>query len=237
MSFVPRLTRPEADNKYYIRKSSGGYNGAVKGSPTDPDCNVLSNCVGYAVGRFNEIGGWGKCKYLSPVNAEQFMQIKGSLESGMEPRVGACMVWRGGPTLSGSDGAGHVAIVERVISGAEVVMSDSAYGGAAFRLQTRRKGSDGNWGQGNTFKFLGFIYNPAPCCNEPEPEKEDGMTYYEKLGNVPGSYQPTIRKLMERGALKGYSDPDPNSLEDNVINVSEDYCRVMTTLDRMGKLD
>lgn len=42
---------------------------------------------------------------------------------------------------------------------------------------------------------------------------------------------------MEQGALKGVSDPDPNSLEDNVLNISEDYCRVMTTLDRLGKLD
>ena len=39
------------------------------------------------------------------------------------------------------------------------------------------------------------------------------------------SYRPTIRKLMERGALTGRSDPDPDSLEDNVLNVSEEYCR------------
>ena len=42
---------------------------------------------------------------------------------------------------------------------------------------------------------------------------------------------------MERGALKGYSDPDPDSLEDNVLNVSEDFCRVLTLLDQLGKLD
>lgn len=42
---------------------------------------------------------------------------------------------------------------------------------------------------------------------------------------------------MKRGALNGRIDPDPNSLEDNILDVSEDYCRVMTTLDRLGKLD
>jgi len=63
------------------------------------------------------------------------------------------------------------------------------------------------------------------------------MVIYEKLADVADSYKPTIRKLMEQGALKGVSDPDPNSLEDNVLNISEDYCRVMTTLDRLGKLD
>ena len=67
-------------------------------------------------------------------------------------------------------------------------------------------------------------------------EEDNAMKYYERLKDVPTSYQPTIRKLMERGALKGRSDPDPNSLEDNVLNISEDYCRVMTTLDNLGVL-
>ena len=162
MSFTPRLTRPEAGNKYYIRRASGGYNGAVKGSPTDPECDVLANCVGYAVGRFNEIGGWGSCKYLSPVNAEQFMQYKGSLEVGQEPRLGACMVWQAGATLSGSDGAGHVAIVEQILSSTEIVTSESGWNASRpFWTQTRKRGSDGNWGQGSGYTFLGFIYNPA----------------------------------------------------------------------------
>ena len=60
------------------------------------------------------------------------------------------------------------------------------------------------------------------------------MKYYNTLNDVPESYRPTIRKLMEQGALKGRSDPDPETLEDNVLDVSEEYCRVMTTLDRMG---
>lgn len=63
------------------------------------------------------------------------------------------------------------------------------------------------------------------------------MPKYKTLKDVPASYQPSIRKLMEAGALKGRSDPDPNSLEDNVLDISEDYCRVMTTLDLLGKLD
>ena len=63
------------------------------------------------------------------------------------------------------------------------------------------------------------------------------MPKYKMLVDVPEWYQPTIRKLMEAGALLGEEDPDPNSIEDNVINVSETYCRIMTTLDRLGKLD
>lgn len=102
MAFTPRTTKPGAGNKYYIRKVSGGYNGGIKGSPTDQECDVLANCVGYAVGRFNEIGDWGSCSYLSPVNAENFLQYKGDLEVGMTPRLGACMVWQAGATLNGS---------------------------------------------------------------------------------------------------------------------------------------
>ena len=41
-----RTTKPEAGNKYFIRKSSGGYSTCIQGKPTDKDCNVLSNCVG-----------------------------------------------------------------------------------------------------------------------------------------------------------------------------------------------
>lgn len=123
--------------------------------------NILTGqCVGYAYGRFNEIGGYGYCKYLSPVNAENFMQYKGSLEIGQTPRVGACMVWQKGNTLSNSDGAGHVAIVEKVVSDTQIITSESAYGGKAFYTQTRNK-STGNWGMGSAYTFLGFIYNPA----------------------------------------------------------------------------
>ena len=163
-AYVPRLTKPEKGNPYYNTKGNGGYSNAIKGKPTDADCDVLSNCVGYAYGRFNEIGGYGCCKYLVPTNAENFIQHAGSLETGNVPRVGACMVWRKGNTLSGSDGAGHVAIVEKVVSDTEVVTSESGWGSTVpFYTKTRKKGS-GNWGAGSSYTFLGFIYNPAPCC-------------------------------------------------------------------------
>ena len=168
-AFVPRTTKPEAGNKYYIRKANGGYSDAIQGKPTDPECNVLSNCVGYAYGRFNEIGGYGECKYLCPTNAENFMQLKGSLEAGMEPKLGACMVWQKGATLNGTDGAGHVAIVEKIVSSTEIITSESGWNSRAFWTQTRKKGN-GNWGQSGSYKFLGFIYNPA-VPDDYEPEK------------------------------------------------------------------
>lgn len=164
-TFTPRTIKPGAGNKYYIRKASGGWNPAIKGKPTDKNCDVLANCVGYAIGRFNEIGGYGKCKYLRSANAENFIQCAGNLEVGQTPKLGAVAVWRKGATLSGSDGAGHVAIVEKIISDTQIVTSESGYNAAnPFWTQTRNKGN-GNWGAGSAYTFLGFIYNPAPCCN------------------------------------------------------------------------
>ena len=160
MAFQARLTKPGKGNKYYIRKANGGWSDAILGKPTDPDCNTLANCVGYAYGRFNEIGKYGECRYLAPVNAENFMDFKGDLPTGFEPKLGSCMVWQKGATLSSKDGAGHVAIVEQVIDNDTVLTSESSYGGEAFYLRTRHRG-DGCWEQGADYKFLGFIYNPA----------------------------------------------------------------------------
>ena len=68
-------------------------------------------------------------------------------------------------------------------------------------------------------------------------EMEDNVTIYKTLQDVPESYRPTIRRLMEAGALTGHSDPVPGRLEDNVLDIDETYCRVMTTLDRLGVLE
>lgn len=226
MSFTPRLTKPEAGNKYYIRKANGGWSNAILGSPTDKDCNVLSNCVGYAYGRFNEIGGYGSCKYLAPVNAENFMQYKGSCQTGMTPKLGACMVWQKGATLSGSDGAGHVAIVEKVISDTEVVTSESGYGNSKiFWTSTRKKGSNGNWGCASSYKFLGFIYNPAVKDedNKPSSVNVSGIDVSKWQGEIDWNKvkDAGIKFAMIR---LGYGSSDGNScgtdgyFEKNVYN-------------------
>lgn len=158
-SFSPRLSRPEAGNPYYNTRAKGGYSDAITGSPQDVGCNTLCNCVGYAYGRFNEIAGVKPCKYLRPVNAENFIQNRGSLSYGQEPKIGGCMVWQKGATLYGSDGAGHVAIVEKINSDGSIVTSESGWGGPVFVTKTRQKG-DGNWGANSPYKYLGCIYQP-----------------------------------------------------------------------------
>ena len=67
-----RNKKPESGNKFYTRTASGGYSACIKGKPTD-ECDVLSNCVGYACGRFNEIIGDMKYPSLN-CNAENFIE-------------------------------------------------------------------------------------------------------------------------------------------------------------------
>jgi len=173
MVFTPRLTRPEAGNPYYNTRANGGFSDAIQGNPRDPGCDVLSNCVGYAYGRFNEIGGYGRMKYLRPVNAENFLANAGKLTVEQTPSLGACMVWKKGATLNGGDGAGHVAIVEQILSPTRIVTSESGYGAATpFWTKTRDKG-DGNWGAGAGYTFLGFIRNPAVSGETPGKEDDD----------------------------------------------------------------
>ena len=58
---------------------------------------------------------------------------------------------------------------------------------------------------------------------------EDDMVSYKTIEDVPASYRPSVQKLMDRGGLKGY--------DNGAIYVSEDLCRTITILDRLGLLD
>lgn len=156
-----RTTKPTSGNKFFITKSKGGYSTCIQGSPTDSQCNVLSNCVGYACGRFNEIIGAMKYPSLN-CNAESFIERAKNtygLEISSVPTLGGIMVWRKG-TLSGNDGAGHVAVVEKIIDSNTIYTSESGYGGSAFWNSTRRN-TNGRWGLGSAYTFRGCIVNPA----------------------------------------------------------------------------
>ena len=157
-----RTTKPGAGNKFYITKSKGGYSSCIQGSPTDSQCNVLANCVGYACGRFNEIIGSMKYPSLN-CNAENFIERARNtygLEISPVPTLGGIMVWQKGATLSGNDGAGHVAVVEKIIDSNTIYTSESGYGSSAFWNSTRRN-SNGRWGLGSSYTFRGCIVNPA----------------------------------------------------------------------------
>lgn len=171
--YTPRLTIPEKGNPYYNTRGNGGYSSAIKGSPCEVGLDVLRNCVGYANGRYAEIQGLNKIKYQLVCNAEQFI-IKAQsygLTIGTTPKLGSIAVWSQGNTSTGSDGAGHVAIVEQINPDGSIVTSESGYNAKkAFWTQSRTN-ADGRWGQGSKYQFLGFIYNPA-VPDEPSTKDE-----------------------------------------------------------------
>lgn len=159
--FTMRQGKPGAGNKFFITTSKGGYSRCIQGSPTDSQCNVLANCVGYACGRFNEIIGSMRYPNLN-CNAENFIERAKSygLQVVSYPVLGGIMVWQKGATLSGGDGAGHVAVVERINSDGSIYTSESGYGSSAFWNSTRNN-SNGRWGLGSGYTFRGCIVNPA----------------------------------------------------------------------------
>ena len=157
-----RTSKPSAGNKFYNTTSRGGYSQCIQGSPTDAGCNVLANCVGYACGRFNEIIGSMKYPYLN-CNAENFIERakKCGLTVVSYPTLGGIMVWQKGATLSGNDGAGHVAVVERIDGANKILTSESGYGSRTAFWNSVRTNSNGRWGLGSGYTFRGCIVNPA----------------------------------------------------------------------------
>ena len=163
-----RKTQPK-NNKYYIRKPQGGLSDAVFGKPVIKGANVLCNCVGYANSRFNEIWndpdleGIVKPFHVQLVcNAENFIESakRQGLKISKTPIQGGIMVWQRGATLGGGDGAGHVAVVERVYEDGSILTSESGWDAWAFKT-VRRFNTNGRWGQSDAYKFRGCIINPS----------------------------------------------------------------------------
>lgn len=161
--YRPRIHRPEKGNRYYNNAGHGGINPCIDGKPMQDGLSVLNNCVGYAVGRYAEAAEDSVCR-LESTNAENFFTVanKKGIPTSAVPHVGGVMVWSKGKIGDGSDGAGHVAFVER-IQGNTVITSESGWNSFTWKLVKRNesKGAKGNWGQPGTYKYLGCIINPA----------------------------------------------------------------------------
>ena len=150
--YKPRLSAPSTTDKNWIKSTRGGYNYCIEIS----NGSCLPNCVGYAWGRWREI--LGASHNLSRANAENWWTNTGDgYERGQTPRLGAVMCWRNGAVGNGNDGAGHVAIVEKISAdGRTVTTSESNYGGTRFQNVVRSY----PYALGRNFAFQGFIYLP-----------------------------------------------------------------------------
>ncbi len=230
-----RTSKP-SNNKFYITKSKGGYSTCIQGSPTDANANVLANCVGYACGRFNEIIGSMKYPSLN-CNAENFIERAKSL--GLKvvsyPTLGGIMCWQKGNTLSGNDGAGHVAIVERIDSASKIYTSESGYGSSAF-WNSVRTNSNGRWGLGSGYTFRGCIINPAigdvhyESSTPSNPKKSNEEIANEVIQGKWGNNPERKQKLTDAGydysaiqnivnqKLSG-SKPQPSTNNDELLTL------------------
>lgn len=72
----------------------------------------------------------------------------------------------------------------------------------------------------------GLVANNATTANK--KKEADDMVYYKTINDVPAAYKAAVQKVINAGALKGTGA--------GVLNLSEDLCRTLTILDRLGVL-
>lgn len=186
-TFKPRLTAPSTEDKHWIHVSKGGWNSCILISGK----SCIPNCVGYAWGRFYEI--LGKTPKLSRANAEMWYgNTADGYKRGKVPKLGAVICWRKGKTGVSSDGAGHVAIVEKVNADGSIVISESGYKSFRFRTRTLKP----PYTIGSTYAFQGFIYNPAV-------EVELKESKYKTLGNINFRTKPDLNSYILAVIKKG----------------------------------
>lgn len=176
-----RTTRPEAGNKYYIRKASGGYSTCIQGKPTDKWCDVLSNCVGYACGAANEELGLGYEKYHLNCNAENFIEraIASGLSVYKTQQVGDIICWEGAGSL-----AGHVGIVIDVVNSNCIKVAQSGWGSSNPFYITTNYNNNGRWGLSSNYPFRGFIrILPTPPAPQPTPKPTPGPSDKFNIGD------------------------------------------------------
>ena len=175
-----RTTRPTAGNKYFITRGAGGYSTCIVGKPTDSQCNVLSNCVGYACGAFNEELALGYEKYHLNCNAENFIEraVASGLSVVSKPVVGSIICWEGLGSL-----AGHVGIVVKVHNDNCIDIAQSGWGSSnPFWVQTHYN-NNGRWGLNSNYRFRGFIVNPNYPYNPPAPTPTPGPSGKFNIGD------------------------------------------------------
>lgn len=149
MSFTARLTRPEKNNKYY---ASSTYNPFVASGYGMFQIN--GNCTAYSWGRWYEILK-KKPVGLPTNNAENWYHDVKNFKKGNTPKLGAIICYRKGIRGVSKDGAGHVAIVEKINSDGSILVSESGAHNFIFRTSILKKPY-----KKTGYELEGFIYLP-----------------------------------------------------------------------------
>lgn len=172
-NFVPRTTAPDNSNAYYYANNpfyQSGYG--------------MPNCTCYAWGRFYELSG--QYPSLSLGDAENWYGKDDGYQRGQTPKLGAVICWRRGTVGDDSDGAGHVAVVEKINADGSIETSNSAWNSTLFYMQTLTRESGYTWD--SRYTFQGFIYNPVNFDTEEDTSDPKKIWDYfmGKIGNEYG---------------------------------------------------
>ena len=149
-------------SNYYIMQSYGGWSPCIQGNNAyglRPFAgSVLPNCVGYTVGRFNEMLNEGYCRWLGNANARNQFAIAQSqgLLTGNDAVVGGVICWDDGVD-------GHCAVIEQVIDADTVYTSESGwnYTTAPVVKNYTRYRVNGEWFYRSDHVCQGVIYPPG----------------------------------------------------------------------------
>ena len=145
---VIRTEAPDTDNKCYYSDLNIFYKAKLSPPFSNGDTKIVGNCTWYAWGRIFELTGKAPVDAGFTGNAYEWWEANKKnkkYEYGSEPKVGALAVWK--PTLAGSNGCGHVAVIEKIEDG-KVYISESAWHGALFKYKEIYSTDD----------LYGFIY-------------------------------------------------------------------------------
>ena len=193
MKFIPRTTCPERTNKYYV-------NGSYNPFAYNYDMFKLNgNCTTYAYGRAAELLD-RKPVGLPTSNAENwfadvknFKKISAS-DSNFEVRVGDILVYRSGNIHDGSDGAGHVCIVEEKYLDGSILISESGY--KHFLFRTRKLSKPYKWGEN-------YILEGVIRISDFEDNPTEKKTYTGTYPTLPSRgffcYDTVHKKVLDRG--------------------------------------
>lgn len=165
-----RTSAPSNTNKYYLKygKTYNGYNKCILINSSTGSC--LPNCTGYAWGRYCEAQGIHSCK-LSTGDAGNWWYKQDGYKRGQTPKLGAVICW------SKINGAGHVAIVEKIEDNGDITTSNSAYNGSYFFLDELKKSN--NYYFGKNYVFQGFIYPDTEFIDPDTPIPPEEQKNYK----------------------------------------------------------
>ena len=204
-------------NPYYNNSKKGGWNPAITGNyprgssrPTGyHESNVLPNCVGFAIGRFNQIIGKSNCKYyFGAGNAGTFYGKASAYgcKTGSVPQVGAIICW------SKPGAAGHVAVVEKVISNDTIELSESGWEySTSYADGIKAHKGDGSWTKRDShnwmvnagYRFQGFIYSPFKALpDHSNPTEKITFDTYAYMGGPYTETQVEYKTAQKEIAVK-----------------------------------